>query len=116
MKLDLTLVLKNYNGKPLQDNISTDTEKPEIVDLTLKNCLAGALMHTPVEERRPDANKRISRFMLATEIHKNDEIELGLDELGDLKMLINDRYNTPVAAAAMMLLDPAKRKKKEKKE
>lgn len=108
MKVDVTQILKSFNGKPIKTNTGTDDE-PEIVDLTLRICITTALMYSSEQEIRsgPDANNRLKRFILAQEVYKKDEIVLSLDELTDLKKQINGFWATPVVASALIILDPA---------
>lgn len=107
MKVNVTQVLKNFNGKPLKDNIGTGG-KPKLVDLTLRSVLCSALMFTNNKELQaaPNVDERIRRFILAQDIYKNDVVVLRVDDLADLKQRINGLFQTPMVAAAMLILDP----------
>ena len=112
MKVNVTQVLKNFNGKALrQPDPSHDPdskEKPRMVDVTLRDVMCAALMWTSeAEAKSPSADQRLRRFCLAQEVHKNDVVVLKTDDITDVKKRINAMYATNVVAAAHTLLDPA---------
>lgn len=111
MKINVTQVLANFDGKPMKENRQGE---PDPVDLTLRSVLCTALMYTSQKEAQAgaDADSRIRRFILAQEVHKNDVVVLRAEDVADLKERINQLFQTQVVAASLLVLDPPARVEK----
>lgn len=90
--------------------------KNHIKYMTLKSLSIQALSELREEDRSVDQVKKFERGMLAIRIHdSNGECEVTVDELSDLKGLINRVANNVIVAKAFNLIEGAKKSDEEVK-
>ena len=129
MKIDMSTVLKNMDGSDVElpDGKSTD-EKSKKVKLTLGHVCTNSLLNVYNDEKNLESKVKLSRFEMALKIkHCNDEsvdkgvdkgIDKGVDkglskgkvdftveEISELKNLINLSYNTLIVGQSLKLLE-----------
>ena len=114
MKINVTQVLNNFDGKPMKENRQEgedDAGKPvmKLVDLTLRSVLCTALMHTTQAEAAagPSAEQRVRRFMIAQVVVENDVVVLRSEDITYLKERVNNLFPTNVVAVTYRMLEPS---------
>ena len=104
MKLDVTRKLKTLYGKDILD-ISTDENGVKTrTPLTLRSVLAAVLVSNVQGESLAMA-EQVERFMLATEIVKEDQVELSAEQVAKLKKYVAARYAPLITGQICMILE-----------
>lgn len=102
MKIKTNEKLNNLAGKPmfLAINDGAETKKQE---LDLRLVLTNVLLENDADA---DAQKKFTRYQLAQKIHTEDEVDLPVEDIQDLKALVAKHYNPIVQGAVWAMLDP----------
>ena len=102
MKLDVTRVLKDLYGKDLpgMDSNGQPTGEP----LTIRTILAQVLV-SRVQGDSSDVAEQVERFMLATKIVQEDEIELDSGQVTKIKEWVAARSAPMITGQICMILE-----------
>ena len=92
MKINFSQTIKNIKGE-------------EIKDLTLKSISVEALLATFDDERSLSGEEKAKRYLLATRIYANDELDLTVEEVAKIKQLIGKGYGALVVGQAWEMLE-----------
>lgn len=91
-----------------EDVLANLTDEPEL--LTLRLAINRALM-TPFRDDDEKPEQHVTRFLLATRIHENDEVNLDSGEIEMIKKRLAKLYRSPIIVGrACLLIDPAIKK------
>jgi len=84
------------------------SQEPE--PLTVRLVINRALMN-PLEEDKLEADRQVSRFLLATRVHENDDVEFTPEEIVLIKKRVSKMYQSPlIAGQVCVLVDPTMKK------
>lgn len=97
MKINFDAVLTGLEGQPLLD----DTKQP----VTLKALSLGALMSVFVGEENLTGEEKLSRYQLASTIHRGSIVDLKVEDIAKIKFLIGKAYGVLAVGKAYELLD-----------
>jgi len=102
MKLDVTEVINDLDGKPIPaaDQQGNLTGGP----LTVRHVLKTALT-TRVQSEKGEYKDQLDRFILAMQVVQNDEVELDAKQAVDLKTWVAARYSPIVTGPICLLLE-----------
>ena len=92
MKINFSQQLKNLKGE-------------EIKDLTLKVVSTEALLATFDDERALSGEEKAKRYLLATRVYANEELDLTVEEIAKLKQLIGKGYGPLIVGQAWEMLE-----------
>lgn len=92
MKINFNQVIKNIKGE-------------EIKDLTLKSVSVEALLATFADEQSLSGEEKAKRYLLATRIYANDELDLPVEEVAKVKQLIGKGYGPLIVGQAWDMLE-----------
>ena len=92
MKINFNQPIKNIQGE-------------EIKDLTLKTVSVEALLATFSDEQSLSGEEKAKRYLLATRIYANDELDLTVEEIAKIKQLIGKGYGPLVVGQAWEILE-----------
>jgi hypothetical protein len=102
MKVDVSIVLKNFKGEPHKEYVDgklTDT------DLTLKSAIVSS-MTAIYQDERPDGAESFKRGQLAHRVYKTEhELDLTVENIAEIKRLIGKYYGPTVVFAAYTILE-----------
>jgi len=112
MKIDMNIVLKNMDGSDVK---LLDGESKK-VKLTLGHVCTNSLLNVYNDEKNLESKVKLSRFEMALKIeHCNDEsidkdlskgkVDFTVEEISELKNLVNLSYNTLIVGQALKLLE-----------
>jgi len=110
MKIDMNIVLKNMDGSDVK---LLDGESKK-VKLTLGHVCTNSLLNVYNDEKNLESKVKLSRFEMALKIKHCNEESLGIDkgkvdftveEISELKNLVNLSYNTLIVGQALKLLE-----------
>jgi len=97
MKINVLQVLKNFQGKVIQN------EKD--VDLTLRAIFTNGLLTTTKRSQQESGELKYARYQLANLINTEDEPEITSNELKQLRVYIGEVYSAVVVGAAWDFID-----------
>ncbi len=104
MLLDVTRELKTLYGIVIQDISKDDkgveTKKP----LTVRSVLAAVLV-TNVQGEKQSAAEQVERFMLASQMVRDDKIELSSEQVTNIKKWTASRYAPLITGQICMILE-----------
>ncbi|MHC4621307.1 MAG: hypothetical protein ACYTEQ_26485 [Planctomycetota bacterium] len=102
MKVNVTAPLVGFNGEVITVQ---KTEDEPIQPMLLREIITTAILAAP-QDGKADGVASFKNYQLASKVHKNDEVELTVEEITQLKQRIGEVYLPNVSGAAWMLLDP----------
>ncbi len=94
MRIDVSKEILDLDGEPLKD----DRKKP----LTIGEAMTNGLMAAFGDEKL-SGKEKLERFMLASRIHKQKEVELTAEEGALIQKLVNQCYPSPLVVAQVIL-------------
>lgn len=96
MKLNITQPIKSLDGTPIKDDQNQE--------LTLKVVLVNALLTQ--NEEKLTGEEKYKRYSLSKKIYESDEeVELSIEEVAQLKRLIGDLYPPLVVGQVFDILE-----------
>jgi hypothetical protein len=101
MKLLVTQVLKQRNGEPIKDGDS----QGKIIEATLRMAIINALESTLESDKNEQPIKKYERSKLADRVYENNEVELSVEEIAQIKDRIGKVYNSYIVKLCWDLLE-----------
>jgi len=98
MKLNVLTTLKNING----DDLIEPNEKGEARKITLRMVFVNALM---APEQKDTGDQKLEKYILATDIQKNDEVEVSPEQIVLLKAAVAKPYGPVVVGPVFQILN-----------
>jgi hypothetical protein len=92
MKINFNQIIKTIKGE-------------EIKDLTLKSVSVEALLATFNDEQSLSGEEKAKRYLLATRIYANDELDLTVEEVAKIKQLVGKGYGPLIVGQAWEMLE-----------
>jgi hypothetical protein len=92
MKINFNQQLKNLRGEDLPN-------------LTLKAVAIEALLAMYEDERTLTGEEKAKRYLLATRIYANDELDLTVEEIAQVKQIIGRGYGPLIVGQAWDMLE-----------
>ena len=109
MKIDVTKVLEDLNGKPImvgqQECPTCGQPAGEISPLTLRLVAIKALTASYEDERSLGGEEKVKRFHLALRLHDDDEPDLKPEDVVLAKKLIGKLFGPLVVGQSWIILD-----------
>lgn len=108
MKIDVTQIIVDVEGRPKQVVVAFDEEKKPILALaTLRRIAADAMLAVLDGDQSSRYEEKLKRDQLARLIHANDEVDLSAEDIAFIKARIDRAYPAPdIVAGAYRLIDP----------
>lgn len=114
-KIKVTQSLKTIDGKPMKQKkvvgvgIVDGKQVQKLEDggeLKVRDILVDSLLADHEDEKgKLSADEKLKRFILATDIQKNSEIELKSEQVVLIKQLVAKSYNTLIVGQIMQIID-----------
>jgi len=109
MKINVTTVLKAFNGTPHKDFAEGRTTEN---DLTLKTAIVNSLTAI-FNDEKPNGEESFKRGQLAHRVYNsNSDIELTAENIADIKRLVGKYYGPAIVFAAYTILEGGTEKPK----
>ena len=97
MKINVLQILKNFQGIVIQNEKN--------VDLTLRAIFTNGLLTSTKRSQQETGELKYARYQLATLINTEDEPEITLDELKQLRVYVGEVYSPVVVGATWDFID-----------
>lgn len=98
MRIDVTQVLKTFQGVPMKDQ----NEKGEAVDATARMAIVNALLYPTQTEKGTD---KLTKFELARKVHSTDVVDFSTEDVALIKERVLDVFPTLVAGQVVRILE-----------
>ena len=95
MIVDFSKVLKNLNGDNLKD---------ETGDITLKSICVNSLLAT-IPNETPTGEEKLLRYSLATQINKDEEVDLSAEDISKIKKMVGQAFPTVIVGQTFLMLE-----------
>ena len=109
--VDLSVVLKDDNDQPAQDQLAPLTDakcgdKTGFKCLTLGAAAFHALVFNFPDENTIDGEAKFKRGLLAAKIKGKDNLDLSAEDIATIKRVIGKLYGAWIVTQSWQLLDP----------
>jgi hypothetical protein len=111
LSIDFTAVLRDFDDRPIRDEIAMASAGTGAapIDLTLGRAAAHALCASFEDERNISGEKKFERGMLAVKVRDATDVELKSEQVTIIKQALAKLYGPVVIYRAYPLLDPSEK-------
>jgi len=103
VKINFNEKFHNLNGKPIMNPPDPNNPKKKPKPLTLKDVAITALL-SPHTQERIEGEKKLQQWENAKLIYKGGKINFKVEDIAELKKLINETYPSPLIVGQAFLM------------